>query len=337
MKKILFSIVIFFLANVAIAANSNAVIVKEGYAEVPGGKVWYQVVSSAKTQHNIPLLILHGGPGVPYNYLEVFKKIADERPVIFYDQLGVGKSKTFKRNKDLWNIERYVSELEALVANLQLDKFYLFGHSWGGALAINYTLKNPDKVENLVLASPLISTPLWIADSKKLLNEIGPETAKIVSILEEHGETDSEEYKDIVSQFNEKFLYRQQPWPSDLVYSFDHMNKTIYEKMWGPSEFSVTGNLKNYDQMENLKHLGMPVLVTGGKFDEATPQTLKRAVKDLPKGKLIIYEKSAHFAFLEEEDKYFRDLRLFLNADSLKKPAKPKKGMRIIDDGYIKY
>lgn len=325
------------MTTVALAANSNALIIKEGFAEVPGGKVWYQVVSTSKTQNNTPLLILHGGPGVPYNYLEVFKKIADERPVIFYDQLGVGKSKTFKRNKDLWTIERYVSELEALVTNLHLDKFYLFGHSWGGALAINYTLKNPNKVESLVLASPLVSTELWVADSKKLLNEITPETAKIVSILEEQGETDSEEYKEIVVQFNDKFLYRKQPWPNNLVYSFDHINKNIYEKMWGPSEFTVTGNLKNYDQMENLKNLTMPVLITGGKFDEATPQTLKRAAKGLPKGKLIIYEKSAHFAFLEEEEKYFRDLRLFLNVDILTKPTtKPKKGMRI-EDGYIRY
>ncbi|HYU75049.1 MAG TPA: hypothetical protein VEL31_20470 [Ktedonobacteraceae bacterium] len=63
--------------------------VQEGYIAVPGGLVWYQIVNPGK---GIPLLTLHGGPGFPHDYLEPLQQLADERPVIFYDQLGCGKS-----------------------------------------------------------------------------------------------------------------------------------------------------------------------------------------------------------------------------------------------------
>ena len=49
-------------------------------------------------------------------------------------------------------------------------------------------------------------------------------------------------------------------WPTQLQYSFDHMNFDIYKTMWGNSEFNVTGNLKNFDRFDDLNRLNMPVL-----------------------------------------------------------------------------
>lgn len=57
---------------------------RKGYIPVMGGRVWYQIVGSGEA---IPLLVLHGGPGIPHDYLEPLADLADERPVIFYDQL----------------------------------------------------------------------------------------------------------------------------------------------------------------------------------------------------------------------------------------------------------
>src|SRR5437667_5380200 len=79
----------------------------EGFIDVPGGRVWYRVVGKGP---RTPLVLLHGGPGAPSYYLKPLAALGDERPVVFYDQLGCGRS---DRPKDsaLWTIPRFVAEL----------------------------------------------------------------------------------------------------------------------------------------------------------------------------------------------------------------------------------
>ena len=64
--------------------------IEEGYLDVPGGKVWYRAVGD--NAEATPLLCLHGGPGFTHYYLEPLEALADRRRVIFYDQLGCGRS-----------------------------------------------------------------------------------------------------------------------------------------------------------------------------------------------------------------------------------------------------
>lgn len=296
-------------------ANTNHLLTEENVINVVGGNVWYKIVSSQKTKHKIPLLILHGGPGVPHNYLNTFKHLANDRPVILYDQLGCGRSPVSKPDATLWNINRFETELETLVNHLHLKKFHLLGHSWGGALATEYALKHPERLQSLTLVSPLLSTSRWIDDSKQLISQLPPDTQQTISMNEQQGTTDSKEYLNAMDMYYHLFVCRMKEWPSDLVYSLEHLNPEVYKTMWGPSEFSMTGNLKHFDRMDSLHQLNMPVLITGGKYDEARPDTLAYAVKQLPHGQLIIYENSAHMAFLEEQKKYLSDLRLFLKKE----------------------
>ena len=62
---------------------------RDGYIEIPSGRIWYQVVGTGDA---VPLLTLHGGPGATSDTLAPLQALADERPVIFYYQLGGGKS-----------------------------------------------------------------------------------------------------------------------------------------------------------------------------------------------------------------------------------------------------
>src|SRR5947209_7943728 len=83
---------------------------REGFIHVPGGRVWYRIVGSgAKT----PLLVLHGGPGAPSYYLKPLAALADERPVVFYDQLGAGHS-DHPADTTLWTIDRFIRELQTV-------------------------------------------------------------------------------------------------------------------------------------------------------------------------------------------------------------------------------
>lgn len=285
--------------------------IKEGYIDVPGGRIWYQLHTN-NTQGNIPIIILHGGPGTPHNYLLNLSKLSNNKTTLFYDQLGCGKSSIQDAQRKLWQLPRFVSELETLATALEMDQFHLFGHSWGGSLAIEYALAHPKKVKSLILASPVLSVPLWVEDAKKLLQQLPKSTQQIITKHEKAGTTDSDEYKAAIKLFN-NLLCRIHPDPEDLQYSLSHSNRDIYQTMWGPSEFSVTGNLKNFDRINDLAKLTMPVLITCGRFDEAAPQTMQKAREKFKIAKLIIFEKSAHVPHLEEPEKYFDSLVDFLS------------------------
>src|SRR3989344_990085 len=103
----------------------------EGFIPVQGGKVWYKIAGEPK---GIPLILLHGGPGYPHDYLEPLEDLATDRQVVFYDQLGCGNSdKT--TDPALWTVDKFVKELQSLIDQLGFEKYHLLGHSWGSALA----------------------------------------------------------------------------------------------------------------------------------------------------------------------------------------------------------
>jgi proline-specific peptidase len=82
--------------------------------------------------------------------------------------------------------------------------------------------------------------------------------------------------------------------------------------MWGPSEFTVTGELKTYESVERLKEITIPVLFTCGVHDEATPETTKYYQKNLPESELHIFENASHEHHLEKTQEYLQTVRIFL-------------------------
>jgi hypothetical protein len=100
--------------------------IREGYVSVPGGRVWYRIMGAADA---VPLLTLHGGPGAGHDYLEPLEALASDRPVVFYDQLGCGRSEQ-PADRSLWQMDRFVAEIGAVRGALGLERIHLLGHSW---------------------------------------------------------------------------------------------------------------------------------------------------------------------------------------------------------------
>src|SRR5258708_39588142 len=79
----------------------------EGTIPFPGHETWYRIVGDGEAPGRLPLLLLHGGPGAPHDYLESLERVAETgRRAIFYDQLGCGKSS--RTDESLWNVETFV-------------------------------------------------------------------------------------------------------------------------------------------------------------------------------------------------------------------------------------
>ncbi|MDZ5470217.1 proline iminopeptidase-family hydrolase [Bacillus sp. 31A1R] len=286
--------------------------VQEGYVEVTGGKVWYQIHNRELT--NTPLIVLHGGPGSSHYSLQGLKILAEDRPVIFYDQLGCGNSDR-PNESSLWNIDRFVEELAQLREALSLKELHILGHSWGTTLLAAYLLEKPTGVKSAIFSSPCLSAPLWAEDqdyNRTLLPESVQETLKE---CEENGKTDSEEYKEATAEFNRHFVCRLDPLPEFLKHGAHYRNPEVYNIMWGPSEFHVTGNLKDFDCTSRLNELSIPSLYTCGRYDEATPKSTQYFSELTPNAKFHVFENSAHMPYIEEPEEYVTVIRDFLNVN----------------------
>lgn len=283
--------------------------IREGYVKVTGGKIWYKVVG---TGDNIPLLTLHGGPGSTHHGLTSLEALADSRPVIFYDQLGCGNSDK-PDDISLWKTERFVEELAQLRTALGLESVHILGHSWGTMLATDYLLTQPQGVASVVMSSPCISIPMWLEDCNLYIKQLPHAIQSIIMVHQKEGTTNSSEYHRAAAEFDKKHVNRLNPAPQAIIKGKEGRSKTIYETMWGPTEFFMTGNLKEYDQSQRLKEIKIPILFSCGRFDEATPKTTAYYHSLVSDSELVIYENSAHMPQWEETDLYVDTVRNFLS------------------------
>jgi len=289
---------------------------REGFIQVKGGKVWYRIVGSGT---KTPVLLLHGGPGYPSDYLKPLERLADERPVIFYDQLGAGRS---DRPKDitLWTIERFVEELAEVRRALGLKRVHLVAHSWGTTLATEYMLTKPEGIESVMLASPCLSSLRWMADAKRLRSALPEAVRAILDKNERDGTTDLPEYQEATKEYYRRHFIRLNPWPPELENTEAGIGLDVYHTMWGTSEFQATGNLKDYDKTGRLHEITVPTLFTAGRYDEATPETVAWYQSLVPGSQFVLFENSAHMAMLEEPDRYVQVIR-----DSLRRTERHRR------------
>ena len=281
---------------------------KEGHANVPGGKIWYEVVGEGGGR---PLVTLHGGPGSTHFGLEPLRVLAEDRPVVFYDQLGCGNSDR-PDDLSLWQVERFVEELHILSNVLELEEFHILGHSWGTMLGADYYLAHPEGVASLVLSSPCISIARWIADCNRYRKQLPLEVQADMAKHEEAGTTDSDEYQNAVSEFNKRHVMRMDPVPAAVAQGRQQRGKVVYETMWGPREFYMDGNLNGYDRSCDLHRILVPTLYSCGRVDEATPDTVEWYASLTPKSEFVVYENSAHMPHWEDKKRYIDVVRDFL-------------------------
>lgn len=282
--------------------------VNEGHADVTGGRVWYRVVGNGP---GMPLVTVHGGPGATHDYLEPLEALATDRPVLFYDQLGAGKSDA-PDDIGLWTNDRLVDELQRVLDAAGLDRVHLLGQSWGTMIAAEFALRAPGRVASLVLSDPVLSMPLFAAGTAALRAALPERVREVLDRHEEAGSLDSEEYQDAAMEFYRRYVCRLDPWPEPLMRSFGQLNGTIYERMQGPNEFVITGIHKDYDITGRLGEISVPTLFICGRHGETRPEETTLYHSMTPGSELVIFEESSHLPHLEEPGPYLQVLRDFL-------------------------
>jgi proline-specific peptidase len=178
-------------------------------------------------------------------------------------------------------------------------------------LATAYTLKKPEQVAKLILASPCLSSQAWVNDCKKLAESLSTELYQTMIKHETENTTNAPEYEKAVTQFYNNFFCRLE-WSGDLQKSMESVNKNIYVSMWGAYEMTATGNLKDVNLVPELHKLLMPTLIISGQYDMATPETMQLYTRAIEHGEHVILSDCAHVLSFEKPKELVEHLRKFL-------------------------
>jgi len=281
-----------------------------GFVEVPGGRIWYRS-NGDRHKAKAPLLAVHGGPGVPHDYLLPLTALSGERRVILYDQLDVGKSDKPGDAKN-WTVDRFVAEIDALRKALGLDRFHLLGNSWGGTVAAEYAIGRPQGLKSLTLEGPLLSTSRWIADNDDYIRNLSPEAQAALARSGGQGADQDPKVAAAIAEYNRRHLCRAEVWPDFLEASLNGMNAAVYNTMWGPTEFICTGTLQRYDCTGRLSQIQAPTLIICGQYDESAPPTCHAFSKMIPGAQIAVIPDASHLAHIERPDPFMMILRTFL-------------------------
>ncbi len=288
--------------------------VQEGFVAFRGYRVWYRTVGS-DASGKTPLLCLHGGPGATHDYLEPLEGMAATgRRVTFYDQLGCGNS-DHPADASLRQVPLFVEELAAVRQALNLQRIHILGQSWGGMLAMEYGLTQPAGLASLIVADAPASMRQWVAEANRLRAELPQEVQQTLLRHEADGTTDEADYEEAMLVFYRRHLCRLDPWPECLMRSFEKVaaDPEVYRTMNGPSEFHVTGNLKDWDITDRLGEIHVPTLVLSGRYDEATPAIAGTVHRGIPGSQWVLFEHSSHMPHLEEPEQFMQVLAAFLD------------------------
>jgi proline iminopeptidase len=281
---------------------------------VAGGKykVWTKKMGSGPTK----VLLLHGGPGFSHEYLEDFESFLPRAGIemYYYDQLGCNNSDQ-PDDPSLWTLARYTAEVEEVRRGLGLEKFVLYGHSWGGLLAIEYALHYQQHLGGLVISNMTAGIQSYLKRTAFIKNQIAPNTLARLTALEAKHESNSPEYQKIMMEdLYPKLICRVQPWPEPLTRSFRHANDKIYNQMQGKSEFVVTGNLKDWERWDRLHEIKVKTLTIGSQFDEMDPEDMKKMATLMPSASYAFCPNGSHMCMWDDQETYFKHVINFLHS-----------------------
>jgi proline iminopeptidase len=281
---------------------------------VVGGKykVWTKKIGSGP----VKVLLLHGGPGFSHEYLEALESFLPRAGIemYYYDQLGCNNSDQ-PDDPSLWTLARYTEEVEEVRRGLGLEHFVLYGHSWGGILAMEYALHYQQHLRGLVISDMTAGTQAYLKRTAYIKRQLPPDTLARLTALEAKEDYDSPEYQKIMMEdLYPKMICRVQPWPEPVSRAFRHANNTIYNLMQGKSEFLVTGNLKNWERWDRLHEIKVKALTIGARYDEMDPEDMKKMASLMPNGSYAYCPNGSHLCMWDDQETYFKHLIAFLRA-----------------------
>ncbi len=310
MKTLITFVALFVSSATLLAGQKPELKDGEGYVSVPGGRLWYRVVGNGP---RTPLLVVHGCCGVGSYYLAPLAELANERPVIFYDQIDNGRS---DRTNDTtyWRMPHFVEEIRRVRETLGLREIHLYAHSFGAAIATEYMLTKPRGVRSLILAGAQLDMSRTADDIEPLLAALPDSTRLAIVDHERDGTTSAPAYQRAMLPFMQRYHARRLPWSAELDSSFAHFNAPMATFIYGPGPTQITGWMRDFKHGADLRAIRVPTLLMLGRYDYTSVASARQYQTLIPGSRVAIFEESGHLAMQDEPEKYVSLLRAFLRS-----------------------
>jgi proline iminopeptidase len=282
--------------------------VEEGKKTVNGVELYYKAIGSGDT-----IIVLHGGPGLDHTeLLPQYQQLAKEFRLLFYDQRACGKSSGLFDEKSI-NVDKYVEDLGEIRKAFGIEKANILGYSWGGLLAMFYTIKHPEAVGKLILVDSAPASLTELEDFGKVLDQ-------------RRSDAEKKELAQIRSSAEYLAGDPQAVTASNRLgfraYCFDPDRAKEITLEFTPKSakaFIEVGNLfdktlfgPGYDIHSKLKAITCPTLVVHGDTDPIQPKFLKTVSDEIKGSRFILLDKCGHFSHVEQPTKLFDQITRFM-------------------------
>lgn len=269
-------------------------------------KLYFKIFGKGK-----PILIINGGPGMN---CEGFAFIAEELSkmnyqTIIYDQRGTGKSILENINSETITMDLMVQDIENLRTHLKINKWTIFGHSFGGIMEAYYASKHPEKIDKLIFSSSGGLNLKFIDYLPKRMNSnLSKSENDSLAILQEKFNA-GDRSKDLL-EARAKILAN--------AYVYDKSNVNIIAHRLTQINFEINSlvieNLQKikFDCSKNFKNFKNPVLVIQGENDIISTETAKEIKDAFPNSSLKLLNNCAHYGWLDAKEIYLNSIEEFL-------------------------
>jgi len=249
-----------------------------------------------------PLIVLHGGPGSDHTYLRCFEVLANTVRLVFVDQRGHGRSDSAQSESITFEALR--RDIDELADALGLERFGLMGQSFGGYVALEYAVHNPQRLTRLLLVDTA-ARGLTVVERQLQMEQIVGRWPELETLLDEPWGGDDATVSQQASRFAPIFFRRFDPALAEAHYK---------DILWRANAARVGDWILNgWDIRPRLHAIHVPTLVLAGRHDIVIPCHLGRELAGLIAGaRFEIFEESAHNAFLEEPELFFAKVRAWL-------------------------
>ncbi|MDI3270458.1 MAG: alpha/beta fold hydrolase [Bacillota bacterium] len=277
-----------------------------------------RLVYERSGETGVPFLTLHGGPGLSGRQGDVatFARYAEEGfQVVSYDQRGSGESE----GRPPYSHEAWVEDAEALRQHLGWGPMVLAGGSYGGHIALEYALRYPQNLLALILRDTAASNAYHAKAMETALNSPYPIDKERLERLFAGRVHDDEDFKQCYREILP--LYRAEP-PSE-----EEMDRQLAGIIFRHEthNWAFSQNMASFDLTPRLGEIEVPTLILCGRHDWITPVEASEELASLmPRARLVIFEQSGHSPQFEEEDKFHREVRRFLQEVL---PGESRKGL----------
>lgn len=285
----------------------------EHEALLNGVRHWYRVAGNPVATSE-PVVFLHGGPGQgSVHFAELVGGLLEPSlRMVYFDQRASGRS---DRSPDGdYTIEMLTADLEALRQELGVERMALIGQSFGGTLALEYAAAYPEHVSAVVFVAGLWDIELQCRLRNRTLAERAPEAYERVRAKAEAGSGSCLEFEAFPDQeayaaYSNSIMYPD----STTRLSIEEVERTHgYQNPGTLGGGLFRSGLSTYS-FDTPERVDMPVLViAGGRDGTARSEGLRQLADRLPAARFVEYEESGHFVYVDEPERFGRDVVRFL-------------------------